>query len=157
MSQAEYAEHLGDVELWEPYVGEALARHGLPWDTPEIGAVGTFPTFLVGRLAAKLFGELFSGPECHAAEQSVQRLLLDHPEIPAPALVAEGALFDDGWPWPYLITTRLSGRAWSDAAPSRSDSLVIARRLGEVMRRVHALPAPAGPIWERDWLAEARS
>jgi Ser/Thr protein kinase RdoA (MazF antagonist) len=110
----------------------------------------------------KLFGELFFGPECHAAERSIQRLLLDQPEIPAPMLVAEGDLFagallNDGWPWPYLITTRLGGRAWSDAAPAPAEGAAIARRLGEIMRRVHELSPPSGPTWERDWLAELRA
>ena len=151
------AARLGDVEYWAPYVGEALARHGLPWGAPEIGEVGTFPTVLVGRYVVKLFGEAFFGPECHAAERSVQRLLRGHPEIPAPTLVAEGELFEAGWPWPYLITTRLGGRAWSDAAPAPSEGAIIARQLGEVLRRVHELPAPAGPTWARDWLAELRA
>jgi aminoglycoside phosphotransferase len=156
-SDAHYAASLEDVGFWAPYAARALARHGLPWAAPAIGAVGTFPTLLVGRYVVKLFGESFFGPECHAAERSIHRVLRQHEDIPAPMLVAEGELFEEGWPWPYLITSRMGGRAWADAPPSSPDGEAIARRLGEVIRRVHALPAPAGPTWERDWLGELRA
>lgn len=161
-SEGAYAACLDDLGFWAPYVAEVLARHRLPWDTPAVGSVGSFPTFLVGRYVVKLFGEYCYGAECHAAEQSVQRLLLGHPEIPAPMLIAEGALFEDGrlgdaWPWPYLIMTRMRGRAWCDAALSPFEGASVARQLGQVMRRVHALPPPAGRTWERDWLGHLRA
>lgn len=148
------AARLHDADFWAPYVAEALARHGLPVERPTVGVVGTFPTFLAGRHVVKLFGELSFGPECHAAEQSIHRTLLEHPEIPAPALIAEGHLFEDGWPWPYLITTRLAGTAWSNAPLASNEREAVAQQLGRVMRRVHALPTPTGPTWERNWLGE---
>jgi aminoglycoside phosphotransferase (APT) family kinase protein len=156
-SVAEYGARLGDAAYWGPYVAAALARHGLPVGQPEVGAVGTFPTFLVGRYVVKLFGELFSGPVCHEAELSIHRLLLAHPAVPAPRLVAEGRLFDDGWPWPYLVTTRLDGASWSDARLRAKERQAVARQLGAVVRRVHDLPPPEGALWARDWLAELRA
>lgn len=120
---------------------------------------GSFPTFLVGQFAVKLFSETFYsgsdrfwGAVCHEAERSVFRLLRDHPEVPAPVLVEEGQLFEKGWPWPYLISTRLSGTPWREAPPSAKDARSIARELGEVVRALHALPLPEGSVWERDWL-----
>ncbi len=89
--------------------------------------------------------------------------MLAHPDVLAPAVVAEGHLFGDetaeaqGWPWPYLIVTRLDGIAWSDAAITPADQERIARQLGAVIRRLHDLPPPAGSHWERDWLAELRA
>jgi hygromycin-B 7''-O-kinase len=156
-SASEYAARLEDAAFWAPYVAAALARHRLPVVAPEVGSVGTFPTFLVGRYVVKLFGELFFGPECHQVERSLQRLLLTQPDIPAPALVAEGELFDEGWPWPYLITTRLAGTAWSDATLDLPERQSLARQLGRIIRRVHDLLPPSGPIWERDWVAEHRA
>jgi hygromycin-B 7''-O-kinase len=153
----EYGARLGDTGFWAPYVAEVLARHGLPAAPAEVGAVGTMPTFLVGRYVVKLFGELFSGGTGFEVERSAHRLLLRHCEIPTAALVAEGRLFTEGWPWPYLITTRLSGSAWRTAALGPGDRKSLARQLGRVVRRMHDLPPPAGRLWKRDWLAEFRA
>jgi aminoglycoside phosphotransferase (APT) family kinase protein len=85
------------------------------------------------------------------------------PEIPGPALLAEGRLFDDvppsgqDWSWPYLIFRRLDGVAWADAALSPVEQEQIARQLGSVVRRLHDLPPPPDPLWQRDWLAELRA
>ena len=174
----EYGARLGDAAYWAPYVAAALARHGLPVEAPVSGAVGTYPTFLAGRYVVKLFGARFAGGEGYCVECTLHTLFLGHPKIPAPALVADGTLFDgplhDGvpwsdrspdagiemeatWPWPYLITTRLDGVAWRNAALDDEARAAVAREVGEVVRRVHALPVPAGPYWTRDWLDEARA
>ena len=134
-----------------------LARHGLPRAAPLAGAGGTFPAFLVGRYVVKFFSELFAGAICHQVEQSLHREFLAHPEIPAPRLVAEGRLFSDGWTWPYLVTTRLTGASWHDLAPEPSEQARLAGELGIVLRRVHQLPPPAGQVWERDLLADLRA
>lgn len=156
-TQSEYAARLSDVAFWAPYVHAALARHSLPARQPRAGAGGTFPTFLVGTYVVKLFPDLLFGPTCHAAEVDVHRLLLAHPEIPAARLIADGALFTHGWPWPYLITTRLAGSAWRRTAPRCAEQPRVAREIGRAIRQAHDLPAPGGPLWERDWLASLRT
>jgi len=160
-SQAEYASSLTDVEFWTPYVAEVLAHHGLPVASVEVGTPGSFPTFLVGDYVVKLFGEQFWGPTCHAAELSIGQLLERHPEIPAPRLVAHGQAFDpgtvSGWPWPYLIVSRLPGVSWHEAALDAVGQERVARQLGRVIRRLHGLQPPPGPVWQRDWLAELRA
>jgi hypothetical protein len=165
----EYGARLGDAAFWGPYVAEALARHRLPAVTPRAGVVGTFPTFLAGEYVVKIFGELFYGAECHSGELSMLRLLRRHPEIPAPALIANGTLYRqperqrptaqgaEDWPWPYLIMTRLSGRTWREAALPPGAREQVARQLGAVIRRVHDLPPPAEPLWQRDWIAVLRA
>ena len=68
-----------------------------------LGLPGSFPTFIVDRrYVAKLFGELFDGGASALIEREMYALLATNPQIPAPALVADGQLFsdDDGWPWP---------------------------------------------------------
>lgn len=152
----EYGASLSDAAFWAPYVAEALARHGLPIEAPVSGEVGSFPTFLAGGYAVKFFGELFTGGRCFEVERSLHRLLRHHPDIPAPALIAEGRLFEQGWPWPYLITTRLIGRPWREAAPSPDDGGAVAEALGRAIRRVHDRPAPAGAVWEHDLVRELR-
>jgi hygromycin-B 7''-O-kinase len=134
-----------------------LTRHGLPLAELEIGDVGSFPTFLVGPYVVKLFGELFSGATCHQTERSLGRLLRAHSEIPAPTLVADGALFEEGWPWPYLVLTRVSGTPWSKAGLDLAQQARVAGEVGRMVRRLHDLPPPTDPVWERDWLAELRA
>lgn len=156
-SVAEYGARLGDAAYWRPYVAAVLARHGLREAEPEVGAVGSFPTFLAGPHAVKLFGELFLGAVCHATELSIHRLLLEVPDVPTPRLVAEGRLFGDDWPWPYLVTTRQEGTSWADARLHPAERAQVAGHLGAVVRRVHDLPPPPGVDWGRDWLAEFRA
>jgi aminoglycoside phosphotransferase len=153
----EYGARLGDAGFWEPYVAEVLARHGLPTGPIEVGALGTMPTFLVGRHVVKLFGELFSGRRSFAVERSAHRWLLGNRAIPSPALVAEGRLFDGAWPWPYLVTARLGGTSWRDAGLDPRQQEQLADELGRVVRRLHDLPPPGGRVWRRDWLAELRA
>lgn len=157
----EYGARLGDARFWGPYVREVLSRHGLPVEAPRPGFVGTFPTFLAGRYVVKLFGELFDGAARYETELSVQRLLATQPDIPAPTLVAHGRLFDHhpppAWPWPYLVTSRLPGTAWRDAALHPQQRAAVARRLGLAIRRVHRLLPPGGPGWDQNRPAGLRA
>jgi aminoglycoside phosphotransferase len=152
----EYGASLSEVAFWTPYVAAVLARHGLPAASPEVGEPGSFPTFLAGGYAVKFFGELFEGARSFTVERSLHRLFLLHPDVPAPTLVAEGRLFEQGWSWPYLITTRLDATPWRDAMLTPAEQAVVTRQLGRAMRRVHELPPPAGAVWARDALAELR-
>lgn len=151
---AHYAEHLGDVAYWRPWVEAVLDRHRLLGPPIEAPRVGTFPTFLVGDVVVKLFGDRFDGAESAAAERAVHELLAGHPDIPAPALVASGALFDDGHPWPYLVTERFPGRAVRELG----DDVVagIAGDVGALVARLHALPAPP-EVAARDLVDELRT
>lgn len=132
-----------------------LARHGLPELDLEAGFVGTYPTFLAGPVAVKLFGCFPSWRSDHAGELAAQRLLCNHPELPAPPLLAHGSLYDGGPdPWPYLVTGRVGGAALRDVRLSPWQRRVLAARLGRVVRRVHALPPPASGALVRDWLRD---
>jgi hygromycin-B 7''-O-kinase len=138
----EYGTRLGDVTLWGPYVADVLERHGLSEAgiEPVAGFVGTYPTFLCGGVVVKLFGYFPSWRESCEVERAAQTLVATDPEIAAPSLLAEGHLFDDAdAPWPYLVTTRLSGVAWRDAELSSEQRRSVAAELGRQMRRVHGL------------------
>ena len=156
---AAYRARLSDAAFWAPYVSVVLRRHGLPDGTPRAGTPGTFPTFLVGGHAVKLFGEHFEGATDYSTECAMYEVLGGAPQLPVPALVGTGYLFEDAapdvWPWPYLITTRIGGNPWSAATPDAQREL--ARQLGAVMRAVHALPHPPALVRERDLLAELRA
>lgn len=147
-SLEEYGSRLGDVGFWRTYVAEALERHDLAdaGGEPEAGFVGTFPTFLYGDVAVKLFGYFPSWRRSHAAERAAQVLVSTDPAIAAPRLLGEGHLFDDFVaPWPYLITTRVPGVAWRDAGLSTEQRLSVAAELGGQVRRVRAL-RPSGNV-----------
>ena len=174
----DYGARLGDVVFWQPYVAAAMARHGLALHPLECGAVGTYPTLLVGPYVVKLFGPRFSGGEGYAVERTLHALFVDRPTVPAPRLIGHGTLFDgplddgvpwsdsapDGggegredWPWPYLITTRLSGTPWRTAGLDATAQEQVAHELGAAMRCVHELPVPDGAYWTRDWVGERRA
>src|SRR5439155_14956835 len=153
--QPHYGEHLGDPEYWRPYVLTALGRHNLPTAHVEPPFVGSFPTFLVGRLVVKLFGESFDGRQAYAAELAVHRLLINRPEIQAPALVATGSLFEEDPRWPYLITERLFGAAIRDLAITPKVATDVATRLGSAVALLHTLPAPQ-EVEDREVLEDLR-
>lgn len=155
-TQPHYGEHLGDARYWGPYVREVLDRHVLPQAAIEEPFVGTFPTFLTGDVVVKLFGPDFDGGRCHTIEQAMLELVATEPLIPAPAPVAGGQLFDDGWPWPYLVIERVSGTAIRDLPVAGPAALAAAERLGPAIARLHALAAP-DPVAARDLLPGLRS
>jgi hygromycin-B 7''-O-kinase len=156
VDQPRYGTHLGDVDYWSPYVACVLSRHGVAAKEVEAPFVGTFPTFLAGDVVVKMFGPTFDGPATHAAELGMHRLLSVHPAIPAPALIADGWLFDDEPRWPYLITTRLPGVAIREVARGRFDYRAVAHTLGAATGRLHQLPAPTA-VAERDVLPVSRA
>jgi len=154
-SVQEYSSRLEDVGFWWPYVAEILERHDLAdaGREPVAGFNPTYPTFLYADVVVKLFGYVRSWRESHAAERAAQALIATDPEIAAPSLLSEGRLYDDAdAPWPYLITTRMSGVAWEDAGLSTEQRLSVAADLGRQVRRVHAL-RPSGVVTDEDWPA----
>jgi aminoglycoside phosphotransferase (APT) family kinase protein len=101
----------------------------------------------------KLFGYSRAWRESHAAERAAQALVASDPEIAAPSLLAEGRLSDDvDAPWPYLVTTRMSGVSWRDAELPAEQRLSVAADLGKQVRRVHAL-RPSRAVRHEDWPA----
>lgn len=150
----EYGDRLGDVDYWAPYVRTVLDREGLDGRDLAAGFVGTYPTFVVGNKVVKLFGCFPSWRENHETELAMQLLLRNHPDIPAPVLITQGRLFDGPAPWPYLVLSRLAGRAWRD---STFRNRHVAFQLGKVIRRLHDLPLPNAPALSGDWVEEHRS
>ena len=151
----EHVSRLGDVDFWWPYVAEILERHDLTdaGREPVAGFNATYPTFLSGDVVVKLFGYSRSWRASHAAERAAQALVATDPEIAAPSLLGEGRLYDDvDAPWPYLITTRMSGVAWWRAGLSTDQQLSVAAELGRQVRRVHALP-PVCLATDANWPA----
>ncbi len=155
--QPHYSRHLGDTAYWTPYVNAALIQAGIPTGQIEAPFVGTFPTFLVGPVVVKMFGERFDGLASYATELAMHELLADHPDVPAPELLAHGDLFldGDGWAWPYLITRRLFGEALRTFDRSQTDLATVATSLGLITARLHLMDPPV-PVAAREPLGTLR-
>ena len=152
-SLPDYISRVGDADFWWPSIAEILERHGLAdaGEAPVAGFNATWPTFVFGDVVVKLFGYSRSWRTSHSAESGAQALVATDPEIAAPRLIGEGQLFDDvDAPWPYLITTRMSGVASFRAELSTEERRAMAAELGRQVRRVHAL-RPSGVATEEEW------
>lgn len=157
-TREEYVERFMDAAYWRPYVAHLCARHGLtPCGEIRSGLPGTCPVFIVdGRAVVKFYGALFGGGAGFRLERAMYALLATDPAIPAPALLASGELFPggDGWPWPYIVTRVIPGTSLTEAGGRvpYADRVAVARFLGPVVRRIHAMePGPEGPLrpsWE---------
>lgn len=156
---AGYRQHFMDLELWRPYIVTICTRHGLtPCEEISAGLPGTCPAFSVeGRWLVKFFGRLFDGAAAYAAEAEANRLLRER-AIPVPAIVAAGEVFSagaapGGWPWPYLIYEFIAGvsigEVWEQMG--QVEHLAVARSLGSILRRLHAVPLTGSPVFLDTW------
>jgi len=146
-----------DVSLWAPFVAVVCARHDLPLiGPPRTGLPGSYPTFIVSeRWVIKFFGPLFDGLACFPVEQFASQLL-QPPDFPVPALIATGKLFPDAEPessWPYLIFEYIPalsiGEVYAQVSPASMRSL--ARQVGGLLKRIHALPIPLDSHLPTTW------
>lgn len=154
-TQPHYGRHLADATYWGPYVQEVLDRHALPAGRVEPPFPGTFPTFIVGDLVVKLFGEAFDGQRSSKIEEAVHDLVSTEPEIPAPAVVAAGSLFDTSPTWPYIVTERVPGTAIREVQVDVEFRDGVADALGAIVAHLHRLPPPAA-VRERVLPAQLR-
>lgn len=155
-----YRRHFMDAALWRLYVIAVCDRHGLaPCERVSTGLPGTCPAFAVEeRWLVKFFGRLFDGGASYAAEREANRLLSRAGLIPAPAVVAAGELFPAeaapaGWPWPYLVYEFIPGVSIGEIWAQMDDAerLSVARTLGQLARRMHALPLAGSAVFPDSW------
>jgi Ser/Thr protein kinase RdoA (MazF antagonist) len=144
-SREEYVPRFTDAAYWQPYIEAVCARHRLPCQAIRAGLPGTNPVFVVtggAGCVVKFFEtHLFNGLESWNKERALYGLLAEHPELPAPMLLAEGAFFDDG-AWPYLVTTVIPGTSLGEVADqvTYEDRVTLAGFLGRLLRQLHDLP-----------------
>ena len=168
-SDQEYSARLNDGAYWEPYARLALDRAGLPDPGKVMLAepVGTYPTLIADTgLVVKMFGDRWWGSDSSAAERDAYRVLAGS-DLPVPALVATGELFPaaDGWSWPFVVITEVSGIRLSRIASSlsRPEMEQIARDIGSFLRELHQVPLTGqkhlAPKWDAftNLLIERRS
>lgn len=157
-SVQDYGRTFTNPDYWWPYVENIFARHGFrPCRAVRTGVPGTMPVFIVDeRYIVKLFSDLFHGDVGFRVEREVYDLLANRDDIPAPALLASGALFseEDGWPWPYLVSQLLPGGSLRESAEQVgvADTLAVARYLAPILRRLHHVrlepSAHLRPTWD---------
>lgn len=162
-STTSYGEALSDIHVWRLHVRNLLACHKLHLKpnhrVMRMGTAGTFPTVLVDdAYVVKFFGPLFNGQESAAIERAMYRLLATDPTIPAPRLIASGALApDDDWRWEYIVSTQLPGESYGTVRErlSAENQREVARFIADVTTRIHRLipaPEPSEPLlldWKR--------
>lgn len=145
-----YRQLRSDAAFWRPYLAEVLARHGRgePAGAPGAGENPTYPTFLWGDVAVKLYGGPLAWREAWQRERRAHEVLAADPAVPAPEGLGAGELFPGAREsWPYLVTARASGVPWSRASAPRERAW--AGELGAVVRRVQALEGgPRAPVPE---------
>ncbi len=152
-----YRRHFMDAPGWRPYVRGVCLRHRLlPCQTIRAGLPGTYPTFIVDeRWVIKFFGRQFDGETAFATEREAARLLAKDGSFPAPRVLAQGWLLpgERGWPWPYLIYEFVPGISIGEVYGwvSLADQLGLARELGKMARRLHALPLDDSPLFRPSW------
>jgi hygromycin-B 7''-O-kinase len=124
------------------------ARHGVPASALTPARDGTNVVFTTDRHVIKLYPPFWESGA--AAEWTILRHVEDRLGVTTPEIVATGRL--DAWP--YLVMTRLPGTILADVWPGLGavDRIAIARRLGEILARLHALPTE--PLEAHTVLAE---
>jgi hygromycin-B 7''-O-kinase len=150
-----------DSAFWRPRIAAVARRHGLGCHAIRPPARrGIHPVFIVDDLwVVKFLPAEMEGAAAFAVEMAMNRAIAAGGRIPAPAVIASG----EG-PLAHIVFERVPGTTWSDAfaevTPANRER--IARRLGEILRRLHALPAEAlagtGRSLEfyRAWLQDQR-
>ena len=147
----DYVSSLGDVGYWRPYVAEALGRHGLADSGSVAGFNATYPTFVCGDVVVKLFGGFQAWRRSFDSECGAYAAIAADPEIAAPRVLGDGRLFEnDAAPWPYLITSRMTGVASWRADLSADQQRSLAVELGRQVKRLHAL-RPSGVATQVEW------
>jgi hygromycin-B 7''-O-kinase len=158
----QYSRLFTDLEMWTPYVRHALARHALLEEgavehlAVRTGVPGTCPTFIAGeRWVVKFFGRLFDGAASFAAEREAGRLAGGDPQIRTARLVAQGELGEGSWPWPYLVFEYIPAGSIGEVMPHLvfAERLRAARDLGEMIRRLHALPLESSTVFPNNHTA----
>ena len=134
---------------WLPALAAVRERHGLPRHPWQRFRRGRNVAFALGEeFVVKLIPPFWRrGAVREAAALSWVNGRLP---VPTPTLVAQGVI--DGWT--YLVETRVPGQVLADLWPAlRTDERVhLARRHGEIMAALHALPPHDAPrVLAFDW------
>jgi hygromycin-B 7''-O-kinase len=135
-TKAEYLAVLRNDEVWRPALRVIAERHGLASAALQRSAVGSHIVALADAEVVKLYAPPW--PDDFGAERRMLEHVAGRLPIATPQIVAEGQLEN----WPYLVLTRLEGRALDQLWPTlaRTDQRRLLARTGELAAALHALP-----------------
>lgn len=142
-----YEASLRDSSFWAPYAKAALRLAGLE-DTGDV-VMHVPATHVAARVGSdyfvKLHYEEWFGEDSFQTEREAYRMLSDE-GLPVPELLAEGALYDEGWRWPFLVMSAMRGRSLRDLGDEVSDPdrARVATWLGGAVEALHAVPIRDG-------------
>ena len=150
-TKSEYEALQPDPDAWLPAGITIAERHRLPVDQLRRLGQGTNVVFTAGDgTIVKLYPPFER--RFVDADVAVARLLEGRIGVETPRIMAHDEL--EGWP--YLVMTRLQGVELREIWPSlsRSDRLRLAREIGLLVARIHALPVAGLAGLEGDWPGE---
>jgi hygromycin-B 7''-O-kinase len=141
--QVELRDHL-DPASWASAVARILDRHGLSARGLHPFPSGSDVVWGTDEHVVKLTAPTWTDEI--ASEARILELVAGRLPVASPTLVAHGTLRQ----WPYVVMTRLPGRALSDVWPALDarTKLTLSAQLGGVVAALHAIPVDPDPGWD---------
>jgi hypothetical protein len=144
-SENDYCYHRADLDFWWPHIVRILEQHHLPGaekrSTALCGFNPTYPVFLIDDIVVKFFGHRSHWSNAFNTELASHEYLLKDSTVLAPRILANGSLFENtDRPWPYIISSKISGQSWLDAHLSFEEKNTVAAEIGQQLHKIHALP-----------------
>ena len=133
-----------------------MERHNLAnaikRSTAACGFNSTYPVFLIDDIVVKFFGHRPYWPSAFNTECMAHEYLLKDKTILAPYILAKGQLFTNtDNPWPYIISSKISGQSWLDANLTYEEKNNVAAEIGQQLRKIHALPMGNQLKHDHEW------
>ena len=133
------------LRIWRRPVAVVLARHGLPPARIQPVFLGSSPVFLVGGRTPRVMVKFYPpvGLQHWKRESAALQAVAVRGEPPVPRIMASGTLCDRST-WHYLIMVPVPGTAvrWVSNRLMHRDWLTVMREAGQMLRQLHAIPAP---------------
>ena len=155
-SENEYCSHRSNLDFWWPNIVQVLERHNLAntikRSTAECGFNSTYPVFLIDDIVVKFFGHRPYWQNAFHTECAAHEYLLQDNTILAPRILAKGQLFENpDSPWPYIISSKISGKSWLDRNLTDEEKNNVATEIGHQLRKIHALPTDNRLKHDHEW------
>lgn len=143
-SEREYRLRRSDLDFWWPNIVHLSEWHKLgitdKRSIAECGFNSTYPVFLIENVVIKFFGHRANWADAFNIECSAHECLIGNDTILAPRILAKGQLFiDTEVTWPYIISSRISGRSWLDANLTQDEKNNVAAEIGQQLHKIHDL------------------
>ena len=155
-SENEYCSYRSHLDFWWPHIVNVLERHhladGIKRSTAKSGFNSTYPVFLIDDMVVKFFGHRPYWQNAFHTEGAAHEYLLKDNTILAPRILANGQLFENtDSPWPYIISSKISGQSWLDTHLTDEEKNNVAAEIGQQLRKIHALPTDNRLKHDHEW------